>query len=171
MPVGGARAGILGGGVTIPDTQVSRPADDNTTTDSGAFGVRITTNVRWPDIGATISSNTSGLGSGATGYVYRVSDATLLGSTSLAGLSAGDSFVVPGVNLKPYDSTLSTTYNIVLDNGGPVYTSGYHTNFATDDTPVTSTDGNLTIVDGAQGATGTVDGGNNIVTVGNVGFS
>jgi hypothetical protein len=151
-----------------PDSVVSRPVDDSDVSTSSKVGLAITTTVEWPDIGATISSNTVGL---STAYCYRVSDGSLLGSTDISSLSAGDSFVLEGVNLQPDDGTDATTYNIIVDNDGNSYTTGFASGVSV---PITSSDGQLTIEQLATGPSSVYDQSkpdlNNILSVGDVGF-
>ena len=146
----------------IPDRQVSRPQDDGSNDDDTRLvGVRIETTDEWPSIGGIISANVSGA---TQAKIYRVSDGSLMGDADISGLSAGDAFTVDDVNLQP-----DTEYNFLIDNGGDEYTAGFLSVSETD-TPYVSDDGNLAIIDGAEGETGRNDGLLNIVTVGDVGF-
>jgi len=152
----------VGPGSAIPDSVVSRPNDDRTFNNSGKFGLQIETSQEWPDIGARISANPSGY---TTAYVYDVSDGSLMGSTDISSLSPGDTFTVGlGTPL-----SAGSTYNFVLDAGGSNMAHG-SLNFG--NYPYTSSDGNLQLVDGAEGETGTPSGSDaiNFVEIGNVGF-
>jgi len=146
----------------IPDSVVSRPADNSSDTATKQFGVVINSNVEWPSIGAQLSAN---VGSNvSTAYLYRVSDSALIQSTDISGLSSGGSFAFDDVYL-----AANTDYTIVVDNNGSSYTGGFPSSFAP---PFTSDDGDLKIVDGAKGSNqDKFVNGNNIVSVGNVGFS
>jgi hypothetical protein len=129
--------------------------------------LRIESDVEWPDIGAEISSNTSGL---TRAYIYRQSDGQLIGETDISGLSAGDTFRFSDVNLDAADGTDATKYNIVADAEGSSYTQGFKDSASY---PFESADGNLRLINGADDADGTNNnpGAPNIVRVGNVGFS
>lgn len=158
-PIGGVRSGIVGSGVAIPDSVVSRDADDDSASENEYFGLRISTSVEWSAIGGTISQNTSGV---TRARVIRVSDSQVLGTTDVSSLSAGDSFTV---DLS--DNLVSgEQYDFVLDAEGSNYTVGF---FSGDNSPYTSSDGNLTIDTGVRETTESVTM-NAIVTVGNVGF-
>jgi len=151
----------------IPDSVVSREADNDSTTEATKFGLRFYSDVEWPSIGAEISANTS---NATTAYIYRVSDGTLMGQTDITGLGAGDTFTVGDVGLQAYDGTDATTYNFVLDAGGSNWTAGYRS--STDSSfPYTSSDGNLTLETGAEGETGTDSAAISLIQIGDVGFS
>jgi len=152
----------------IPDSVVSRPQDDSKKTISEQRGLNISSTVEWPDIGATISGSTS---EATAAYCYRVSDGTLLSSTDISSLTAGDSFVLEGVDLQPDDGTDATKYNLVIDAEGSDYTQGFTSNVSV---PIDSPDGQLTIEGLAVGSQQTFTSTPdllNIVTVGNVGFN
>jgi len=150
----------------IPDSVVDRPSDDNANTDKSVrFGVRIETSVEWPEIGAEISTNTVGV---TRAEIYRVSDGTLMGSTTFASSSGGDTFTI---NL---DNNLVSgeTYNFVVDNQGSNYDRGFNgVSNNSNSFPFTSSDGNLEIVSGAMNQTGDDVSANCLLKVGNVGFS
>jgi hypothetical protein len=150
----------------IPDSVVSRTNDNSVNSDVAVkLGARIETSVEWPSIGARLSSNTSGA---STAYIYRVSDGSLLGSTDISGLSAGESFTVEGVNLQPDDGTLSTTYNFVVDNNGSGYAGGYYNSPTY---PYDSSDGDISIINSGQGVSSTNPNGIwTLVDIGGVGF-
>jgi len=144
----------------IPDSVVSRPADNNSANNSNRQGVRIETNVEWPEIGGRISSNTA---NPTQAYIYRVSDGQLLGNTDISSLSAGDAFTISlSSNLIPGES-----YNFILDAEGSSYTLGFNNSPSF---PYTSPDGDLSIVKGADGTSSTSNNVINIVEVGDVGF-
>jgi len=136
--IGASRAGVFSGGDAIPDTLVSRPPDDGSTTPTTKLGLRFTTAVDWPknSFDAKISQNVL---SQSTAYLYRVSDSTLIDTVDVSSLVAGDSFT--------FAASLSagTAYDVVLDNNGSSWTTGFDTgtNF-----PIASPDGNLTIESG-----------------------
>jgi hypothetical protein len=151
---------LPGVGPNIPDSVVSRPTDNNFGSLSGKFGVRINSNVEWPSIGAELSSNYAGA---STAYIHRVSDGQLMGQTDISALSAGDVFTVNNVDL-----AANTDYNFVVDNGGSGYTNG---NYDSPSLPYTSSDGDLSIINGANGEQGPSSSLNNLVRVGDVGLS
>lgn len=154
---------LLSGGAAsdIPDSVVFRPDDTSSGSVTDKIGCRITTDIEWPDIGGKISSNVSGA---TTAYIYQVNDGSLLGSEDISSLSAGDSFAVSGVDLKPYDGTNATVYNFVLDAGGSSFTNGYYNSASF---PYISNDGNLSIINGARRETDTSSAPNNLVEIGN----
>jgi len=146
----------------IPDAVVSRPADNDTSIGpTDAFGLQIETAVDWPQIGARLSTNTSGV---TRAYIYRVSDGTLLGDADISSLSAGDTFTVD------LNSPLTTgeTYNFVVDAEGSEYDRGYNNNASF---PYVSSDGDLSIVNGARNQTDSDISVNILSEIGNVGFS
>jgi len=151
----------------IPDSVVDRPNDNQSQSLTGQYGLRITSAVEWGRIGARISANVSGQ---TTAYLYRVSDGTLLVSKDISGLSAGDAFTIdPEPNLQPYDGTASTEYNFVLDAGGNSWTAGRLSNNDTS-YPYTSSDGDLEIINGANGTSSTAAAAYSLVEIGDIGF-
>jgi len=149
---------VFEAGPDIPDSVVSRPTDNKNGSNSNKDGVRIETDVEWPEIDGKISANTSGA---TRAYIYRVSDGVLMGDTDISSLSAGDVFTI---NL---DTNLVSgeTYNFVLDAEGSSWTLGY---YDSPSFPYTSDDGNLSIVNGAKDETGTSPTANAIVELGNL---
>lgn len=145
-------------GSDIPDTVVSRDPDDNTFSTDVPHGLRFETSQTWPEIGATISANSSGF---TTATVERVSDGQLMGSKDISGLSAGDSFFIG------LDSELSKneTFDILLGAGGSTYSSGYDNN---PNFPFTSNDSNLSITSGSDSIDGAVPNAHSFVSIGNV---
>lgn len=144
----------------IPDSVVSRPDDNNSTTDSRTLGLKIESTVDWPSIGAELSSNSTDF---TTAYIYRESDGQLMGQTDVSPLSAGDTFVVEDVNLQS-----NTVYNFVMDAEGSSWTTGYLG--GPPDYPFTSADSQLSIIDGAEDATAEANAASSFKRVGNVGF-
>jgi len=143
----------------IPDTVVSRPADNNSGGgQSKAFGIRIQTSQEWPEIDVKISSNSVNL---TKAELYRVSDGFLKDDVSLSALSPGEVATFDNAGL-----SANTKYNIVADAQGSSFTFG----FTRPSFPFTSADGNLSIIAGAAGPQGTTGGGEAacFVTVGNI---
>jgi len=171
LPAQGLKQGGLRGslrnlnstGPDIPDSVVSRPKDDNSFTISSGTkrGVQIQTDVEWPEIGARLSDNTAS--DVTTAYVYRVSDGNLMGSADISALTGGDSFTID-LNTP---LTSGDTYNFVVDAGGSSYTFGFLNGGSY---PYISSDGDLSIVDGAAGTTGTDSNVNALNDIGNTGF-
>jgi hypothetical protein len=158
---------LYDGGAAIPDSVVSRPADDDSfTPTSSARGLVIEPSQDWPDIGARISSNTSGL---TRAYIYQFSDGTLLNDTDISALSSGDSFTIAGVDLQA-----GTKYSFVADDadGDGEYTGGWYDSASF---PYTSDDGNLSIVASIDGGNVTTEGNSThayqFSEIGNVGFN
>jgi len=148
----------------IPDSVVSRDADGGSTSSGDTKrGVRISVSQEWPEFGAELSSQT---GSDPTrAYIYDVSDGTLMGDTDITSLSGGDTFTID------LDTPLQAgnDYNFVVDAEGSGYSLGENTSPSY---PYTSADGNLEIINGAEGTTGTQSARAwAIVTVGYVGFN
>lgn len=143
-----------------PDSVVSRDNDSLSPSGSEKYGIQIEVNTTWRDrIDGKISSNTSGA---ETAYLYRSSDGTLIGSTNISSLSAGDVFSITlSENL-----VSSETYNFVLQGDGAnkwgVGRDG-NPNF-----PYSSPDGNLEIVAGAKGDTSSSSDADAIIEVGNL---
>jgi len=143
----------------IPDSVVSREADNVTATNvTGARGVRFSVSQEWPKFQGELSGNYDG--SCTRAYIYRVSDGTLMGDADISTLTSGD---VITVNL---DNILSSgDYNFVLDAEGSQFNTAY------DDFPsfpYTSSDGNLSIINGALNATDTVPNAFFLLTIGNI---
>lgn len=155
-------SGFLSAGLfdAIPDSVVSRTDDDGSEQATDPRGIQIETSQKWPEIGGTISANTSDV---TTAYIHRSSDGLLMGQTDISGLVAGDSF---SINL---DNELQpdTTYNFELDAEGGEFTQGTNDS---PDTPYTSDDGNLTILSGGFDNTESTTDNRCLVTVGNVGI-
>jgi len=146
----------------IPDTVVSRPNDNNSQNTPTKGGVRINTSQSWPSIGGKISNNMSGA---TRAQIFRVSDGVLMGETDISSLGDGDTFTVENVDL-----AANETYNFVLDAEGSSFTQGFL--FADDSNfPYTSSDGNLEIVNGAEGDTGTNRATIALTKVGDIGFN
>jgi len=145
-------------GSAIPDSVVDRPADDSSTGVITKRGLQIETTVEWPEIDAEISANTSGQ---TTAYVYRTSDGALYGSADISSLSAGDVFTIS------LDTNLidGETYNFVIDAGDSTWTEGFKSSASV---PISSSDGNLTIVGGGNG-TQSLDGNDNLHALTRVG--
>ena len=152
---------ILFDGPAIPDSVVSREADNRQTTDDRKFGLRIETTSEWPRIGAELSEN---VGSMTRAYIFRVSDGLLMGDADISGLDNGDTFTIDLDNSLVSDET----YNFVVDAEGADYSRGF------DDGPTfpyDSDDGELAITAGAIGENDGDDSANCLSQVGNVGFN
>jgi len=135
---------VFEAGPDIPDSVVSRSDDDDTVDLTDKFGLRFNSTVEWPSIGGEISSNTANI---STVYVYRVSDGILMGSADVSGITSGETFTVDNIDL-----SADTDYAIVADNNGSTHSMG-HKNSAS--YPFTSTDGQLSLINGARGSDGT----------------
>ena len=146
----------------IPDSVVTRPADNETFNDDRSWGVGIEVTEEWPEIGARISDNTSG----ATRAQIFDDDGQVIGETDISGKSAGDTFTVE-LDEKLVDGPM---YSIELDAEGSDFDRG---GLDADDVdlPYVSDDGNLEIV------VGTGEGGDSFTglycvdEIGNVGFN
>jgi len=162
------------GGSTIPNSIAEREPDNVTTNgQNAATGLRITTDVEWPDkIGAELSSNYGGSSGTQVARIYRVSDGTKLGEQNIDGLVSGDTFSVSlNSPLQPDDGTDATKYNFVVGNDTGAQTAGFRDVAATS-TPYNSNDGNLSIVASGLDAQGGADGRvYNLKRVGDVGLS
>lgn len=147
---------------SIPDSVVTRPEDNRDGDVSSKDGVQIEVSQEWPQIGARISSNTSGV---TQAQIFDVSDGTLMGETDISNLSSGDNFTIDlDNNLQP-----NGTYNFVLWAEGSNYTIGL---FNDPDFPYVSNDEELEIVAYADGETTSATFQvPNIDQVGNVGFN
>jgi len=101
----------------IPDTQITRPTDNGSTSVTGKSGLVINPNVELDGIKAELSTNTSGV---TTAYVEEVSTGTTLGTTDISGFVSGDTFRVDGITM-----TSGTDYMLLADAGGSSYTQGF----------------------------------------------
>lgn len=125
----------------IPDTLVSRPADDGSFDgNSDARGLRIETSQKWEQIQAKISSNT---GSGTTTAYLQKTDQTVIQTVDISSLGAGDIVTFDQANL-----TDNTKYDILLDADSSTYQYGQYTSASY---PYTSNDGNLKMTTGVTG--------------------
>jgi len=146
----------------IPDSVVTREQDNfSFTGQTERFGLQIEPSQTWPKIGAEISGKVSGA---TDAEIYRVSDSALMGSADISSLSAGDTFTI---NLDS-DLVNGETYNFVLYADGSSWDVGYYSSAYP---PITSNDGNLSIVDGARNETNTYSNVLALLRVGNVGFA
>jgi len=147
---------VFEAGPDIPDTSISRDPDDTSTSTTTDFGIQIDTSVKWPKIDGKISTNTSGA---TKAYVYRKSDGTLYGSADISGLSAGDIF-----RIDLDTNMISTeTYMMLLDAEGSSWTVGYDGDPSFD---YVSSDGDISITNGAKGSQTTSLDANAISAVG-----
>jgi len=142
----------------LPDTSVSRDADNDTNSQSSGElrGIQIETNLEWSAIDGEISSNTS---DSTLAEIYRVSDGQLMGSVDISDKSAGEVFRVDLDN----DLVNGETYNFVLTNESSSWTAGRNIDQSY---PVTSDDDDLSIVNGAVGETDDASSALSIVSVG-----
>jgi len=126
----------------IPDSVVSRPADNNSGSASGRLGTIISTQVEWPEIQARISSNSSGF---STAHVEKLDSnnnvLSTIASVGISNLSAGDVVTFDESDLSE-NLTPSNDYAIVFDSGA---TSG---NLTAASFPFTSPDGDLSMING-----------------------
>ena len=141
----------------IPDSVVSRPDDDDSTSRDRAEGLEIELKSDWPSIGAEISNETSGV----TEAQLRETDGGVIDTADISGLSAGDAFTFDDVGLQSGEN-----YVISVDAEGSDYTMG---RAADDDYPYTSAD--VDIVGAFDEDNGLVDTFVRAVNnIGNVGF-
>ena len=134
MPLGASRAGVLSVAVDdIPDSVVSRPDDDSTSTGrDDVQGMEIELKSDWPSIGARISNNSSGAD---TARLYDSDTRSQIDSVDISGLSSGDAFTFDDVNLESGEK-----YIIFLD--GSDWTLGFRDNES--NYPYTSDDIDIT---------------------------
>ena len=143
----------------IPDSVVSRPDDNTSTSTSGKLGFEIDTNSEWPSIGCRISANSSGF---QTAYL-RDSGGSNIDTVDISSLSAGDTFTFDNVDL-----AVNTTYQIVVDAGGGSWTAGFNDQ-TNENYPLTTTD--IDITGGFfEGSVGTGYDGGAVNDIGNTGF-
>jgi len=102
----------------IPDTQITRPTDNGSTSVTGKSGLVINPNVELDGIKAELSANVAGV---TTAYVEEVSSGTTLGTTDISALSSGDTFRVDGITM-----VSGTDYMLLADAGGSSYTQGFN---------------------------------------------
>jgi len=146
--------GVFGGGIrpggvkalteldAIPDTSVSRPADDDVATLSQPFGAELSLSQDWPDFDCRISTNTAGL---TTAYLYDANK-NLISDIDISSAAAGDVVTFSDVGLAG-----GNNYRILADGGGSNYDLG-HLNGPS--FPYQSGDGNLEIVEAIEGSNG-----------------
>jgi len=100
---------------TIPDSITSRTADDSSGSRTVRAGVGFVPITQWPDIGARISSMSSGV---TKAYLIN-SNNNVIESTNVNGTS-GETFKFTDVNLQP-----NNKYAIAVDAGGGTWTRGF----------------------------------------------
>lgn len=109
----------------IPDSVVSRPTDDGSTSgEADKWALIVETKSEWPSLGARISQNTSGATRGYLHYYDDVNNqfGSLIQDVDISSLSSGDVFTFDNVNLQANDKFI-----ISLDAEGGNYTAGYNT--------------------------------------------
>lgn len=126
-------------GSVLPDSLVDMTLN-STSNGTSKQGVRFNSGVDWYDFGGTLGPNSGGV---TTAYIYRFSDGVLMGQKDISALSGGSSFMIQDVGL-----SANTDYNFVADNGGGSYGYDYE---ASESFPISSSDGDLTAIDGAAG--------------------
>ncbi len=141
----------------IPDSVVSRPDDNNSTSTDTPFGIQISVKRDWPDfIDVELSDN----GSDRTrAYIYRFSDAELVVDKDISDLSSGDQFRFELSD--PLDP--DEEYNIIADAEGSSYTSGFY-----DDASFPYESDDIDIIDGAAREDEGDPNPHNFVKVGNL---
>jgi len=140
-----------------------RPNDDRSFFRSGGDprGLRFTSQVTFDAIGGEVSSNTAGV---TRARITRISDSQIMGQTTFAAKSAGETFTLD----LDFNVVSGETYAFNLDANGNGYTQGFNDNGGS---PFTSADGNLSIVNGTSGANGLGRGFPSLIKkIGNVGF-
>ena len=145
IPIDGRSYQIDGRAVArraIPNSLVTRPADKDQTTSSSKFGVRIEADDEWEDIEARISDKPEDY---SRAYIYRASDGGELAQVDISTFDPGDVVLFEDVNLQPEEE-----YNIVVDADGSSMEHGRFDDIE-DDLPYESDDGQLRIIDGAEG--------------------
>lgn len=136
-PIGSVRSGILGSGVAIPDTSVSRPDDDTSTNDNNDVGILFTVTQDWIDFSAEISS----LHQPASDELLVIGDANGndVATLDISGNTSGDVVTFSDVNLA--SGNQYTMYGRTSNSRQ----RGFATNLSF---PFTSSDGNLSIDSG-----------------------
>jgi len=158
--IGAARVGVFSGSDAIPDASATRTDDNNSSSLTGDFGLRIKVGVEWPSIDVEMSSLTD---NATRIYCYRVGDGQLLDDVDITGFSSGDVFRFEDVNLQPFDGTDDTKYNLTTDAEGSSYTLGFNNNVTF---PVGPSE--IEIINGSAGASGTDPNANAFKSVGNL---
>ncbi|WP_152421864.1 hypothetical protein [Halorubrum saccharovorum] len=126
-----------GGGSAIPDSVVSRPADNSQSGSSTAdYGVVISSSEEWPEIGAEISSNTPS--SVQNAKLRRISDGVILEEKDISSLAPGDTFRFTNLseNIQP-----NTDYHVSIQDPDSAQIGEYDS----PSFPYTSSDGVLEI--------------------------
>ena len=110
----GSLRNISTGVSAIPDTQITRPADDFQGSSSNMLGVVVNPNVDIDGVKAEISTNTTG----ATQAYLLDSGGVELDSQDISTLNPGDTF--------SFEASLTTgnDYSVAVDDNGADYTYG-----------------------------------------------
>lgn len=126
--------------LAIPDSVVSRDADNNSVSTTKPHGIMINSAVTWPKIQGRISQNVSG----ANRVILTEVGGSQIATEDVSGLTSGDVFTISNISL-----SANTDYTIELDANGASFTIGFDSDATY---PYTSADGDLSIVDGAKNA-------------------
>ena len=128
----------------IPDTSVSRDPDNTQGDDfSTAHGIKIETNVEWPEFDGEISSQTEGHIKAKIWRIVDGDDNVQIGEKDVSDLSAGDSFRVD------LDENMVDGPTYAFELGDP--DGSFDPGFDDDpDFPYESEDGDLSIVGGSN---------------------
>ena len=159
----------------IPDSVVSRPDDDSTSTDDSEQGIVFTSDVRWTEIGFEVSSNTAGDFEEIRVHEVDMENGThiqMIHSEPAPSLSGGEELILDLDNPIEGDGT---EYALTLWSDGESEPMGHYDDGGF---PHVSPDNNLSFIDGinADGASIPDDGFSNIdrallaKRLGNVGF-
>ena len=144
----------------IPDVVVSRPEDDDASTNTFKAGIAFSSETEFSAIGFKISANTEGA---TRAELFEVVDeeAELIATKDISGLGAGDEFSMEA------DIKTSPDYNIALDAEGDDYVPGRG------DYDYPYTEGDLSIIGRFIVDPSEIDDDGspyNIVSVGDLGF-
>jgi hypothetical protein len=141
----------------IPDSVVSRPVDGNSSNDSAAVGIQVSTTQAWTDIQVKISEKTEP-SSDETLVVSEVGGSEIA-NKDISGSSSGDVITLSNIDL-----SADTNYIFEIKSS----TSRKRGFVNSTNGPFDSSDGNLTIVSGYFRGSPISDFYHSIVTVGNI---
>ena len=102
----------------IPDSVVSRPDDDRSSSDvTTSIGIVINPNETFDKFAARISNNTERV---TRARLFDYSQSTYVSTTDISALSAGDPFIIES------EIVSGTDYGVELDNDGSEWDVGFY---------------------------------------------
>ena len=141
----------------IPDTSVSRPDDDDAVETPNEEGIRMETNVVWPEIDCRLSNLVENQTRCQVFRAVENDDDVLIGEEDISSINALDIFTVDLTE----DIVSDEEYEFIVGAEGSEYTLG---RLEDPDYPYVSDDGDISLIGGAKGS----GRASNILEIGNL---